>query len=302
MADTPLTPEQIASFHEDGFLIIEDLLDEALVQRLVDRVEPLFAGEFETGVYPDEWHWNPYLGQPSASGQMSSVWKSDRTIASVVLSAQVGQICAQLGGWSGTRLLGDSLWRKPYGATETTLHQDSMYSFYHTPQEIVIGWIALSDAVHGASPIEYVRGSHKWALSQTISEFHAPSKSYRWDMEQAAARAGISSPDVLQLELRPGSCAFHHGHMWHGSGRNLMPDRVRRSLVIANIPAESKFKPAGAYVPGGYIAGRYKRFGDDTMDESFFPISWTASGYRSPFLSEYCADPLAAERSLVGAV
>lgn len=289
---SPITSEQVAQFHEDGFLIIEDLIDQDLVNRLAERIDPLFAGEFETGIYPDEWHWNPYLGLPGASGQMTSVWKSDRTIASVVLSAKIGQIAAALEGWSGSRLLGDSLWQKPFGATETTLHQDSMYSFYHTPQEIVICWIALSHAVPGGSTIEYVKGSHRWALADTVPEFHAPSKSYRWEMEQAAKRAGIDQPEVLQLELRPGSCAFHHGHMWHGSGKNLMPDMVRRSLVLAHIPAESQFKPTGAYVPGGYIAGRYKRFGDDTMDESFFPIVWREDGYRTPFLQDYCADPL----------
>jgi len=294
-----LTESQIAQFHQDGFVILENLLDDELVNRLVDRVEPLFSGEFETGVYPDEWHWNPYLGLPGAAGQMTSVWKSDRAIASVVLSAEIGRICAALGGWSGSRLLGDSLWRKPYGAAETTLHQDSMYSFYHTPQEIVVGWIALSHAVRGASTIEYVRGSHQWTLSQTISEFHASSKGYRSDMEQAAIRAGIEQPEVLELELKPGSCAFHHGHMWHGSGKNLMPDRVRRSLVFATIPAESRFKPAGAYVPGGYIAGRYKRYGDDAMDESFFPITWTEQGYQTPFIQEFCGDGLAQSRTLV---
>ncbi|HEY9624086.1 MAG TPA: phytanoyl-CoA dioxygenase family protein [Crinalium sp.] len=296
---TRLTEEQVASFHEDGFLIIEDLLNEELVQRLVDRIEPLFSGEFETGVFPDEWHWNPYLGLPQSSGQMTGVWKCDRTLASVVLSAEIGKISAELGGWSGSRLLGDSLWRKPYGAKETTLHQDSMYSFYHTPQDIVIGWIALSDAIHGAGTIEYVRGSHKWALSDTVGEFHNIDKSYRWEMDQAAKRAGIDEPDVLQLELKPGSCAFHHGHMWHGSGKNMRPDKLRRSLVIANIPAESQFKPTGTYVPGGYIAGRYKRYGDDTMDETFFPITWRTDGYHTPFIDEYCGDALIPSKSLV---
>jgi phytanoyl-CoA hydroxylase len=293
MASPPLTQEQINRFHEDGFLIVENLLDQELVDRLVERVEPLFAGEFETGVFPDEWHWNPYLGTPNASAQMTGAWKSDRTLASVILSAKIGQISAALGGWTGTRLMGDSLWMKPCGATETTLHQDSMYSFYHTPQEIVVCWIALSHAVPGASTIEYVRGSHRWKLSSTVPEFHAPSKSYHWEMEQAAKRAGIDEPEVIQLAVKPGSCAFHHGHMWHGSGKNTMPGTVRRSLVLAHIPAESRFKPAGAYVPGGYIAGRYKRFGDDTMDESFFPIVWQQDGYRTPFLADYCQDPLA---------
>lgn len=287
-----LTTEQVQSFHEDGFLIVKNLLSEEIVNRLVERIEPLFAGEFETGVYPDEWHWNPYLGLPGASGQMTSVWKSDRVMASVILSAKIGEIAANLGNWNGTRILGDSLWTKPFGATETTLHQDSMYSFYYTPnQQEVVCWIALSHAMPGGSTIEYVRGSHRWALSDTVPEFHGPKKSYRWEMEQAAKRLGIDEPDVLQLELNPGDCAFHHGNMWHGSGKNLMPDFVRQSLVIAYIPSEAKFMPAGAYVPGGYIAGRYKRYGDDTMDESFFPIVWQQDGGRSRFLADYCEDP-----------
>lgn len=287
-----LSNAQIDQFHTDGFLIVENLLDSAWVDRLAERVEPLFQGEFETGVYPDEWYWNPRLGLPGASGQMSNVWKSDRTLASVVLSEQIGKICAQLGNWSGTRLLSDSLWRKPFGASETTHHQDSMYSFYHTPQEIVVCWIALSHAVPQGSSIEYVRGSHRWPLSQTVAEFHTGGRSYRADMEQAAKQAGIDRPDVVQLALQPGSCAFHHGHMWHGSGKNLLPNSIRRSLVIAHIPASSQFKPTEAYVEGGYLAGRYKRFGDNTMDESFFPIVYQQDGDRSPFLDAYCGDAL----------
>ena len=288
----PLTTEQIDQFHRDGFLVVENLLAPQVVEQLVARFEPLFAGEFETGVYPDEWHWNPYLGKPGVAGQMTGVWKCDRTLAAVLLSAKIGQMAAALEGWSGARLLIDDIWQKPPGANATTLHQDSMYFTYHTPPTCVVCWVALSHAVPGGSTIEYVRGSHRWSLSETVPEFHGPSKSYRWEMEQAAQQAAVQHPEVLQLDLKPGSCAFHHGHMWHGSGQNQLPDRVRRSLVVSYIPAEARFKPSGAYVPGGYIAGKYKRYGDDTMDESFFPIVWREDGYRTPFLTRYCGDAL----------
>jgi phytanoyl-CoA hydroxylase len=289
---SPITQTQIEQFYQDGFLIVENLIDADLAERVADRVDPLFAGEFETGVYPDEWYWNPRLGLPGASGQLSNAWKCDRTLASVALSARIGEISAALGRWTGARLLSDSLWKKPQGSSETTLHQDSMYCHYHTPQDLVICWIALTEAMPGGSTIEYVRGSHQWALSQTVTEFHVASKTYRWEMEQAAERAGIDELDIVQPTLKPGDCAFHHGHMWHGSGKNLMPDFMRRSLVIAHIPADARFKPAGAYVQGGYLPGRYKRYGDDTMDESFFPIVWTQDGYRTPFLAEYCGDAM----------
>lgn len=288
-----LTPEQIEQFQGDGFLVVKNLLAPEQVEPIADRVASLFNGEFETGVYPDEWYWNPRLGLPGASGQMSNAWRSDRHLAALVFSAQIGEISATLGGWDGTRVLSDSLWMKPCGASETTHHQDSMYCFYHTPQHLIVCWIALSAAMPGASTIEYVKGSHRWVRSQAVPEFHAPTKSYRWEMEQAAKRAGVDQPEVLQLTVQPGDVAFHHGHMWHGSGKNLRPDFVRRSLVITHIPAEAQFKPAGAYVEGGYLPGRYKRFGDDAMDESFFPIVWQQNGYRTPFLTDYCQDSTA---------
>jgi phytanoyl-CoA hydroxylase len=71
-----------------------------------------------------------------------------------------------------------------------------------------------------------------------------------------------------------------------------MPDTIRRSLVVAHVPADARFKPTGAYVQGGYLPGRYKRYGDDTMDESFFPIVWQQDGYRTRFLANYCKDAL----------
>lgn len=282
----PITSEQINQFHRDGFLVVEDLLPKDLVEGLVGRFDPLFAGEFETGNYPDEWHWNPYLGKPGAAGQMTGVWRCDRTMASVVMSEKIGHVAATLENWPGARLLSDGIWQKPYGAKETTLHQDSMYINYHTPPGVVVCWIALSNAVAGASTIEYARGSHQWELAEAVPEFHNQNKSYRSEMEQAATLAGVEQPDVVQLDIPPGGGVFHHGNIWHGSGKNMM-NVVRRSMVLAYIPANAQFKPFGSYVPGGYIAGKYRRHGDDTMDESFFPIVWREDGYRTPFLSTY---------------
>ncbi|MEM6425757.1 MAG: phytanoyl-CoA dioxygenase family protein [Cyanobacteria bacterium P01_D01_bin.128] len=283
----PLTDQQISQFHQDGFVVVENLLSPALVERVISRFDPLFSGEFETGVYPDEWHWNPNLGKPNAAGQLTGGWKCDRALAAVATAAKIGQIAAALEGWSGARLLTDGLWRKPPGAKETTLHQDSMYINYHTPAGVTVCWIALSHAVVGASTIEYAKGSHRWKLSDAVPEFHNQDKSYRSEMEQAAQLAGVADPEVVQLNIAPGSGVFHHGNTWHGSGQNTL-NVMRRSMVLAYVPANATFKPFDTYVPGGYIPGKYRRHGDNTMDESFFPIVWQEDGYRSPFLERYC--------------
>ena len=52
-----LSPAQIQQFQTDGFLILENFLPLDYAQQLASRLEPMFHGEFETGIYPDEWHW-----------------------------------------------------------------------------------------------------------------------------------------------------------------------------------------------------------------------------------------------------
>jgi phytanoyl-CoA hydroxylase len=59
--------------------------------------------------------------------------------------------------------------------------------------------------------------------------------------------------------------------------------------VIHLIRSDAEFQPTGV----GYIYGRYKMFGSTKMDETFFPITYTKDGYRSPMLKEFCTDAFA---------
>jgi hypothetical protein len=50
-------------------------------------------------------------------------WKSDYTIASVVLSERLGRLAAELAGWMGTRVGQDDIWWKPPGTKAVSFHQ-----------------------------------------------------------------------------------------------------------------------------------------------------------------------------------
>ena len=284
-----LTDVQIRQFQDDGFLILEDFLPIDLTQRLVERMEPLFHGRFETGIYPDEWHWRPGLSLPDVTREMCNGWKSDLTIASIVLSAEVGRLSATLAGWDGARIGQDSLWVKPPNASAIALHQDGAYINYLSPAAMMTCWIALNDATAADGTLIYAKGSHKWDLINVEGEFHAPSKDYRWAMLQAAEQAGVAEPELVVVEVPAGGCAFHHGRTWHGLCKTTRTEGVFNSIGLHTIPSNTQFHPTN---PQGYIYGRYKRVGDTTMDESFFPILWTKDGYRSPHLATYCEDAL----------
>jgi hypothetical protein len=48
------------------------------------------------------------------------------------------------------------------------------------------------------------------------------------------------------------------------------------------LPAEARFHHEHVDL----VYSRYRRRGDTSMDESFFPIMWDASGYRTPWLAD----------------
>lgn len=285
-----LSSAQIQQFEEDGFLIVENFLPADYARQLECRMEPLFHGEFETGIFPDEWHWRPNMSLPDITREMCNAWKSDRTIASLVLSAEIGRLTATLAGWEGARIGQDSLWMKPPGAKAIAMHQDGAYIDYLEPAAMMTCWIALNNAAAADGTLVYVKGSHKWPLADVAGEFHAPKKDYRWAMLQAAENAGVEEPELVVVEVPAGGCAFHHGRTWHGLCQTTRTEGTFHSVGLHTIPANAQFHPVNA---PGYIYGRYKRVNSVEMDESFFPVLWQKEGDRSSHLADYCSDPLA---------
>ena len=270
----------IRGFRRDGFLVVERLIEPEAAARLAERFGPLFRGEFETGLDPDEWNWREGKDAEDLTRQICNAWKSDREVARAVLHPRVGLWCARLSGWPGARINQDNVLWKPPGARPLAFHQDDSYQQWVVPPELCTCWMAL-DATHEAGgTIEYVAGSHRWDLGPPASRFHAPDD-YDREMREAAARAGVVA-EVVRVEVPAGGGVFHHGRIFHGSGTN-RTDAPRRALVSHCMSSEARYHPTNV----GQIYGRYKRADSTEMDEAFFPVLWTKDGYRSAFLDGY---------------
>ena len=278
--DFELTEEHIAAFHSDGFVIVDRIVDPVLAQRALARFEPMFRGEFETGLYPDEWNWKPGRDDPNLTRQICNGWKADRDIARIVLREDIGRACAALGNWPGARISQDNvLWKPPRGRP-LGFHQDAAYDRWAVPAEWVSCWIALDDTTVDGGTLELVRGSHRWQPWDMIKEFHGP-KDPEIELRMAAEREGMPAEKV-PVVVPVGGGVFHAGRTWHGSRTNL-GDVPRRSVVAHCTTSEAAFSSRDV----GYIYSRYKRFGSCEMDESYFPITWRHDGYRSAFLREF---------------
>ena len=178
-----LTSHQLADFARDGFLIIENFIPPERAAAVAQRFDGLFKGQFETGLYPDEWNWQEGRDPPDRTRQICNGWKSDRTIANLVLSAEIGRLVETLAGWPGARLAQDNVIWKPPGAKPLGFHQDDSYTKWIVPAHMVSCWIALDPTSAAGGTIEYVRGSHSWPVSPPIAAFHAPAD-YRREMRR----------------------------------------------------------------------------------------------------------------------
>lgn len=281
-----LSQDQIDRFNEDGFIVLEDFIDGDTVERLRGRYERMFRGEFETGVTPDEVNWQEGTGDPTLTRQICNGWRGDREIARVVLREDFGRAIAQLAGWPGTRIMQDNVLWKPAGTRPLGFHQDSAYLSWFEPSLLMSLWIALDDTSAEGGTLEFAVGSHNWKPSLPEGEFHGP-REYRKYMELAAAAEGLE-PVVAPVVVRQGGGSIHHGWTWHGSGDN-NGDRPRRSLVLHAMSSDAHYAPGHLGDGTGPTYARYKRLGDNVMDENYFPILWTADGRRTPGLDDYLA-------------
>ena len=275
-----ISDEQVESFRRDGFLIVEEgLVSMEAVEVLRERFAAIFDGDYATGISPDEVNWKKGRDRDDVTRQICNGWRADDLIAAQVLSEETGRIAARLGGYRGTRMLQDNCLWKPPGTKSLGMHQDGSYADYLVPPEMVTCWIALDDTHAEGGTIEYARGSHRWPRAPARrSEFHAP--------EDWLAPVRDAVPDGEELELVPivvaaGGCAFHHSLTFHGSGPNRATIE-RRALVSHLVPIETRFHPTNV----DQTYSRYRRRGDLSLDESFFPVVWTESGYRTPWLAE----------------
>ena len=282
MKELEIRPEHVEQFDKDGFIVFEDFLDSDDVDRLKSRFEPLFRGEWETGLAPDEVNWQYGRDRDDRTRQLCNTWKADYAIASVVLQPAVGRIAAQLSGWDGSRLHLDNVIWKPPGASGLAMHQDGSYGHYMVPNAMTSLWMALTDTAADAGTVLYVRGSHKWGEAPKPDAFIV--EDHMTPMLDAAGHAGIDDPDVVAVEVPAGGLAVHSTWIWHGSGRN-GADLPRQSVVAHCTPADTRFHPTNTT----HVYARYRRHDDTSMDESFFPVLWTRDGYRTPWLNGFVA-------------
>ena len=111
--------------------------------------------------------------------------------------------------------------KAPQTNTPTPWHQDAAYWIHMPDTRAVSCWMALDNAIKGNGCMWYVPGSHK-----------LPLRPHRFAGKAGGAlMCDCEESEGVAIEIRPGSCVFHHGNTLHYSRGN-STDGNRRAFIV----------------------------------------------------------------------
>jgi ectoine hydroxylase-related dioxygenase (phytanoyl-CoA dioxygenase family) len=228
---TDLTPDQIAFYHENGFLVIPDFLtaeELAAWRQSVD--EAVACREDRRLAKSDERSGDSYYDNVFI--QRVNLWQDNEGMRQLMIDARLGKLATELAGVDGIRIWHDqALIKQPWG-NPTGWHLDNPYWSFSSHDAISI-WVALDDATLENGCLYFIPGSHKTATYDNVGIGQNIGDLFRaypaWGKQKAVA-----------APMKAGSCSFHNGLTAHGAGANMTPG-YRRAMTCAYMPDGSTF-------------------------------------------------------------
>ena len=165
-----LTPAQIQTFHETGYLNdnIRVLTDEQL-HALRDRLDAVIEGRSEA---PPEALRNMKGGglrSDSVVVQIVNIWQADDLFRAHLCNPTALDAMADLMGTDTIRVWHDQIqYKPPVVGNSTDWHQDFPAWPILEPADLISCWVALDDATLENGCMRMVPGSHKWGTHHAL--------------------------------------------------------------------------------------------------------------------------------------
>lgn len=221
-----LTDEQVAFFHENGYLTGVRLLSDEQVAVLREQLEPLMVSGHVGEALWHEYHSNESTNPHTVLFHALGAWRIQPAFHDALWNPRFVAAAGQL-LQGNVRFWHDQLFCKPaqHGGV-VAWHQDYSYWTRTKPMAHLTCWIGLDDATRDNGCLCYIPRSHEWEL--------LPVTGLAGDMDAIQTVLSDEQRAAFQpvyAELKAGEAAFHHPLLVHGSFEN-RTDRPRRALVL----------------------------------------------------------------------
>ena len=234
-----LTQDNIAGYHEQGYLIPPFKLPKERVDRLRATLDKLLHDN--PGIRPEKLVSAHVVGKGENANPEGV--RGSKDFLDLAMEPDILDMVAQLIG-PDIILWGCHVFCKPAGdGHETPWHQDGHY-WPIRPLANVTVWVALDPSTRENGCLRVIPGSHQAKVT------HAHLTEDRDDvvLSQRTDSSTFNEDEAVDLELQPGQMSMHGVYMIHGAGVNLSSQR-RAGVALRYMPGSSVFErnlnPAG---------------------------------------------------------
>ena len=268
-----LNNDQIQSYRNNGFIVVEDFLTPDELEHWRDAVttavrerggikipgKDIKVGEAD-GINEDSDYYAKVFDQ------LLNLWQTSEQVKELMLDQRIGKMAAQLAGVDGIRIWHDqALIKRPWG-NPTAWHLDTPFWSFSDRNAISI-WVALDNATLENGCLFFIPGSHKQTGFNKITIGRNMDGIFDVYPELKTAKT-VAAP------MKAGSCSFHNGLTIHGANAN-MTSGFRRAMTCAYMPDGNTYNGEPNILPEKYLQSL--KIGDILNNNDQNPLIYNAS-------------------------
>ncbi len=237
--DRLLTAEQIAFFHEHGYLSIESIMPAGEIEQVRAIYDRLFNEDREKteGDFYDI-NGAKEKGRREAIAQILQPSKYAPALLETQLVANIKAMMKQLLG-DGAKMIGDHAINKPpHNAAPTPWHQDEAYWDPAKEYSGLSVWVPLQPATKENGCMYFVPGSHKLEIIP-----HRPIGDNPLTPGLEVEPGAFDFSGAVACELPPGGATFHCERTLHYTPANQSSDFRRAYIAVAAASEKPRATP-----------------------------------------------------------
>lgn len=225
-----ITAEQELFFKQNGYLVIEDILNAEEISFYRNIYEDFLSNNIDASKYRSDLGAHVNDGNEERKVErITQIMLVSRLLPSILekpLHQKTLSIAKQLLGNDMALDFDMLIDKSPHSATATPWHQDCAYWITMPDTRAASCWTALDDAIIDNGTMWYVPGSHL-----------LPIRPHRQAGKGGGAlECDAREEEAVAVEVKAGSCIWHHGGTVHYSRGNTTG--LRRRAFINNFRPE----------------------------------------------------------------
>ncbi|QGQ98426.1 phytanoyl-CoA dioxygenase family protein [Paenibacillus psychroresistens] len=226
-----LQAEHLQNYRRDGFLSIDSLLEQPIVDSAIEGVMELGFVDRKGAklqFIKSEKELKTLEEKELALRKISEFVEEDERLKAVAYHPEILNVIRQIFGEEPKLIQDMALLKPPHGGGEKPWHQDMAYGNLTYTKAVIGVWIALDEADVNNGCMHVIPRSHQ--------EGATPHYAIR-DWQLCDIQVPVER-DVI-VPLKPGGVLFFHGMLYHGTPSNFS-NKQRRALQFHYAPASSE--------------------------------------------------------------